>query len=131
MPFALARGRLFDHSLARESAKNQSFEERIAGEAVGAMHARRGSLSRSIQAGKGSAALQICFHPTDHIMRGGANRRQVARQVQAAAQAGLVNSREALLQKFLALFGHVQVNVGALGALHLADNGARHHIARS
>ncbi len=63
-------------------------------------------------------------------MRRGANGRDIAREVDAVAHAGGVNARETFLDEAFGLGGHVQINVFAVGAVHLADNGAGDDIAR-
>ncbi len=63
-------------------------------------------------------------------MRRGTNGRQIACQVQTIPETRLVNPREAFSQEFFALLGHVQINVRALRALHLADQRAGHDVAR-
>ena len=130
LSLAFSRGCFFHHGLARERAKHQPFEQGIAGQPVGSVDASRSRFSRGIQPGKGSAALQIGLYSAHHVVCRGAHRSQVACQVQSKTLASLVNSGEAFRQELLALLCQVQVNVCALRALHLADDGACHHVAR-
>src|SRR5437762_10537594 len=64
-------------------------------------------------------------------MGGRADRGHIAGEIQAVAETRFVDSREALLQKFFVLRSHVEIDVAALRSMHLGDNGARHHVARS
>ena len=120
--------RILHHRLPGPRAEDQPFEQGIACQPVGSVHARCGRLSRGIQTGQGSPAPQVGLHAAHHVVRRGANRRNVGRQIQTVAQARFVDSREPLLQKFLALLGHVQIDVLAVRAMHLSDDRSRYNI---
>src|SRR4029077_13952767 len=120
---------VFYHRLAAARAEDQAFEKRIAGQAIGAVDAGCGGFSRSIQAGQGSAAPEIGFHAAHRVVRGGADRRDVTREVDAVAHAGSVDARETLLDEAFGLGGHVQINVLAVGAVHFAEDGTGDDVA--
>src|SRR6266478_1958685 len=74
---------VFHHRLADARAEYQAFQERIAGQPIGAVYSGCGGFSRGIKAGQGSAAPEISFHATHHVVRGGADRSNVARKIDA------------------------------------------------
>src|SRR5437660_8052100 len=119
------------HRLAAARAENEAFEKGIAGKTICAVNSSVGGFAGGVEAGNGSASPKIGFDAAHHVMRGGANGGDVRGEVQAIFEAGGMNSREALLEKFLGLRGHVQIDVMAARAVHLADDGAGYDVARS
>jgi len=64
-------------------------------------------------------------------MSGRADWSQVCGEIEAIAEAGRVDARKALLQKFRGLGRHIEINVLGLRAVHFADDGAGYDVARS
>ncbi len=90
-----------------------------------------GSFSRGVEAGERSTSPEIRFDSTHHVVSSGADGRHVCGEIESIAEAGRVDARKALLQEFSGLGGHVEIDVFGLGAVHFADDGARHDVARS
>ena len=94
------------------------------------MDAGVGGFSCGVETGDGSVSPQIGFDSAHHVVSSGADRRHVGSEIEAVAEAGGVDAREALLQKFGGLGGHIEINVLRVGAMHFADDGASDDIAR-
>ena len=89
-----------------------------------------GGFARGVQAGDGSVSPEIGFHPTHHVVSGGADGGHVGGEIEAVAEAGGVDARETLLEKFGGFVGHVEIHVFGLCAMHFGDDGAGDDIAR-
>src|ERR1700722_9636914 len=98
--------RVFHHCLTAARTEDQAFEKRIAGQAIGAVHAGAGSLSRGVEAGQGSAAPKIGFDTAHHVMRGGADGSDVPREIDSVAHASGVDAGETLFDEAFGLGGH-------------------------
>src|SRR5439155_3698445 len=128
---AFVRRRVFRHRLARSCAEDESFEKGIAGQAIGTVNPRGGGFAGGVEAGERGASRKIGLHTAHGIVRRWTNGREVTREIQAVAETRGIDKREALLEKFFALRGHVQIDIRALRAVHFRDDGASHDIARS
>src|SRR5690349_10277919 len=122
--------RVFDHGLTATRAEDQTLEKGIAGEAICAMDVGVGGFSRGVKAGERSTAPEIGFNATHHVMRSWADGCDIAREIYAIAHAGGVNARETLLDEVFGFGGHVEIDVFAVGAVHLAHDGAGDDVAR-
>ena len=82
------------HGTTGPRAEDESFEQRIAGQAIRAMHARAGHFTRRKQPWDGRPPIEIREHAAHDVVRGGPDRDRVSRQVEAGAAAGLGNQRK-------------------------------------
>ena len=74
------------HRAARARAEHQAFEQRIAGEAVRAVHARARHLARGKQPGHRRAAVEIGFDAAHHVVRCRPDRNEIAREIEPCLQ---------------------------------------------
>ena len=88
-----------------------------------------GGFSRGVEARDGSVSPEIGFDSAHHVVSGGADWRHIRGEIETVAEAGGVDAREAFLQEFGGLGGHVEINVLRVGAVHFADDGASDDIA--
>src|SRR5215472_4173793 len=95
------------------------------------MHAGSCRFTGGVQAGDGGSSPEVGFHAPHDEMRGGADRGEVAREIQTIDKASRVDAWETLFEELLGLGGHVQVDVLAVGLVHFASDCASQHIAGS
>ena len=88
------------HVAGGARAVDETFEQGIAGQAIGAVDPGTGSFAGGIKSGKRGVAAEIGANAAHRIMRRGTNRHQVRGKIDVVLQAGAVNAREALLQAF-------------------------------
>ena len=124
-------GRVFCHGDTGARAEDETFEEGIAGEAIGAMDAGGSGFTGSVKAGDGGASPKIGFDAAHYEVRGGTDGSEVAGKIEAIAEARGVDAWETLFEELLGLGGHVEIDMLAVGFVHFADDGARDDIARS
>ena len=86
---------LLDHRPRRARAVNQAFEKGIAGQAVGAVDARRRRFARSVEAFQRRCALQVRGYAPHRVVRRRPHRDQVQRDVNVKGKAGGIDFREA------------------------------------
>src|SRR5712692_4608147 len=94
------------------------------------MHTGRCGLSRRVQGPEGSPAPKVGLHSPHRVMRRRTHGGHVGGEFETVLLAGGVNPREAFLEKFLALRGHVEIDKVTSRAVHLRDNGAGHDVPR-
>ena len=75
---------------------DHGLEQRIAGEAIGAVQAGAADLADGVQPAQGGGAIHIRADAAALVVGGRDDRDAVLRHVDAEAEAGLVNIREAL-----------------------------------
>ena len=128
----LFRARFFAHGLSSACAKHQALEQRIAGQAIGPVHAGTSSLARGIKAGERCATVQIGAHAAHAVMRRRAHGDQVGSDVNVVAHAGSVYARKSLAHPVSVEMRKVEIDHRILGSadFQLVNDGARHHIAR-
>ncbi len=95
------------------------------------MDARVGGFSCGVEAGKRATSAEIGLDSTHHVVCSWADGRHVRGEIEAVAEAGRVDPREALLQKFGGFGSHIEIDVFGLSAVHFADDGASDDVARS
>eukprot|EP01022_Parablepharisma_sp_SALTPOND_P004214 TRINITY_DN118_c5_g1_i1.p1 TRINITY_DN118_c5_g1~~TRINITY_DN118_c5_g1_i1.p1 ORF type:complete len:1641 (+),score=478.48 TRINITY_DN118_c5_g1_i1:3715-8637(+) len=114
----------------RRAAQYQAFQQRIAGQAVGAMQAGIGGLSHRIQAREVGAAGHVGDHATTGVMRRRHHRDGLAGDVDTELQAARLDGREVLGDEGRTLVADIQVHMIQAALLHLEVDGARHDVAR-
>ncbi len=124
--------RLFADGCAGARAIHQAFEQRVAGQPVGAVHSGTGGLARGVESGQAGAPVQIRAHAAHGVMRRRPHRDQVGADVDVVLQAGGVDAREARCQVVGIEMRQVEVHhrVGQVRDLELVGDGAGHHVAR-
>ena len=80
-------------------AEHQPLEQRVGGEAVGAVQAGAGDLADRPQAGQAGAAVAIDHHAAAHVVRRGHHRDGLAGEVDAERLGARVDVGEALAQE--------------------------------
>ena len=122
-------GRGLDHRLPGPAAEDEPLEQRVAGQAVGAVDAGAGDLAGGEQPGHRRPAVEVGLDAAHHVVRGRAHRHRIARQVEPGGAAGLGDVREAGVHHRRVEMLQRQEHRPA-GAGQLADDAARHAIAR-
>ena len=70
-------GELLGDVLAGDLAKNESFEQGVAGESVGAVQAGGGGFTAAIEVGDVGAGLEVGFDAADHVVGAGSDGNEV------------------------------------------------------
>ena len=109
---------------------DDSFEERVAGEAVCPVQAGASGFADGIEAAQRGFALQVGLHAAALVVGGWDDWDWFPCDVQAGAEAGLVNRGEARLDEISWLVGDVQINALGATAFHLRIDGPGHDVAR-
>src|SRR5579859_1788272 len=91
--------------------EDQALEQRVGGEAVGAVQPRRGALADGVEARDGGAPLEVRRHAAAHEVRRGHDGDGLLGDVDAPAQALLVDVGEALAHEGRLLVGDVEQHV--------------------
>ena len=120
------------HGLARAGAEDQTFQQGIAGQAIGAMNAGAGGFSRGVEPGNVGASFEIGAHAAHGVVRGRTNGNQVRRDVDVVLQAGGVNARETFLDVARVEMSEVEIDDRVLGSadFQFVHDGAGHDVAR-
>jgi len=84
-----SRGLVRSHRTSRPRAEDEALEQRIAGEAVGAMHARAGNLACGKQAGDGRSPIEIRPDAAHDVVGRWPDRNAIAREIQPSSSARL------------------------------------------
>jgi hypothetical protein len=79
------------------AGKHHAFEQRVAGQAVGAVQAGAGGLAHGVQARQVGAAVQVGDHAAAGVVRRGHHRNGLLGDVDAQLQAARVDVGEVLL----------------------------------
>ena len=109
---------------------DQRFEERVAGQAIGAVQSGAGDLAHGVEAGDVGLSIDVCAHATALIMRRGHHWDRLFGNVDAVLEAGSIDIRKALNQEWRRFVRDIEQDVISAAAFHFVINGARHHIAR-
>ena len=109
---------------------DQRFQQRIARQPVGAVQPRAGHLAHGVKPGDLRLAVHVRHHAAALVMRRRHDRDRLLGDVDAVAQAGLVDVRETVDDEPRRLVRDVQQHVIGAALLHLAVNGAGHDVAR-
>ena len=123
-------GRRCCNGLSGGAGEHHAFEQRVAGQAVGAMQAGAGHLAHGVQTGQVGAARQVGQHAAAGEVGGGHHGDRLLGDVDAQRRAVREDVGEVLLQKRGALVRDVQVYAVQAVFLHLEVDGAGHHVAR-
>jgi len=111
-------------------AADEGFEERIAGEAVGAVQAGAGHFAGGMEPGHRGASAHVGGDAAAEVVRRRHDGDGLLGHVEAVLPAGGVDVREAPLQERRALVGDVEIGAGVAADLHLVVDGAGDDIAR-
>ena len=117
------------HRPACSRAKDQSFEQRVAGQSVGTMNTGARHLTRGEQARNGRTSIQIGPHSSHDVVRRGTDGNAIARKIQPRASARLGNEREPRVDEVGIELRQRQVHRLARSTA-LADDRPRDAIAR-
>ena len=115
-------------------AEDQAFEQRVGGQAVGAVDAGAGGLSGGVEAGQSGAAEEVGADAAHQVMRGGADGDEVAAEVERVARQDGADAGKAVVQIDALDVAHVEMDDTGFsgGRAHaLAGDGAGHHVAGS
>lgn len=118
-----------DHRLRGPRPEHKSFEQGIAGEAIGAMDTRARHFPRRVERRQRGPGRDVCLHTTHDVVRRRAHRNGIARQIQSCLVAGGGNGRKPLMHPFGIQVLHRQEH-GTAGPRDLADDRTCHQIPR-
>ena len=110
--------------------EDEPLEERVRGEAIGAVDTRARDLARGIQAGKRCPALVIGLDTTADVVLRRGHRQQVGGRVDAELTAARDDRGKALLEEVAAEVAGVEEDVIGARLGHPAQDGAGDDIAR-
>jgi hypothetical protein len=110
--------------------EDQALEQRVRGEAVGAVEPGERALADRPQPGDAGAPVEIGADPAAHVMGGGHHRNGVGGDIDAEAQALRVNGGEMLAHEARRAVGDVEQHVLGPGAFHLEIDRPGDDIAR-
>jgi hypothetical protein len=99
------------HHLACSSAENESFQQRIARQAVRAMHAGAGSLSGREQTRNAGPPIRIRSYSAHRVVRRRMHRNRSGGYVHAMFQTCLIHAREATADESRIHVGEIQKDV--------------------
>ena len=109
---------------------HERFEQGIARQAIGAVQPGAGHLADRIEAANVGLAINVRQHAAALVMGGGHHRDRLLGDVNAIAEAGLVDVWEAINDEPGRLVGDVEQDIIGPALLHLAVNGAGDDVAR-
>lgn len=115
--------------LCAGASDDDAFEQRIAGQPVGAMQAGAGHFAHCIQAGNVGAPGQVGDDAAAGKVHGRHDGDRLLRNVDAQLEAARVDGREVLHQEFRRLVADVEIDVIEAPFLHLEVDRARHDVA--
>ena len=125
LPFRLGK-----NILDRGFREDQAFEQRVAGQPVGAVQAGAGGLAGGVEAGNVGARVQVGDDAAAGVVRRRDDRDGVAGDVDAQFGAARQDVREVLPQEFRRLVRDVEVHAIQAALLHLEVDGAGDDVAR-
>ena len=117
------------HGDGGAGSEDYAFEEGVAGETVGAVDTGAGHFAGGVEAGDGGEAVEICVDAAHGVVGRGVDGGGLLGEIEAVAEAGLVDAGEMVLHDAGAEVGHDQKHVGGAGAAHFADDGAADDVA--
>src|SRR6266480_5178543 len=98
---------LLAHGMSSARAEDPSFQKRIAGEAVGSVHACAGSFTGGEETRNIGASFEINLYAAHQVMCRRPDRDEIHSDVEVVLGAGLIDAREALAQMFGIEMAHV------------------------
>src|SRR4029077_5862812 len=112
---------------------DKGFEQRITGQAVSPMHARRRYLTRRVKPRDICLTVEVGAHSAESAVRCRANRNEVFRNVEVISHAAGIDAREVLLKFGSIEVGHVEIHKGIFRTahFHLMNDGTRDQVAGS
>ena len=114
----------------RRLAEHEAFEQRVGGEAVGAVEARLGDLARRIEAGRVGAAVEVHDHAAAGVMLRRDDRDRLLRDVDAEAEQLLVDVGEVARHEVRVAVADVEMDVIEAEPLDLMVDRAGDDVAR-
>lgn len=108
------------HGHCRSGAQDQPLEQRVAGEAIGAVHARAGDLASRKQARDAGAPGKVGVHAAAQVVGRGTHRQPVAAKVESCTRARLSDAGKAVCRPARIQVRQRQVHrtAGAFGLAH-------------
>src|SRR5579863_3273681 len=121
------------HSLTGTGAEDQTFEQRVAGQAVGAVDASGSGFTGDVEAGQRAATFEIGANAAHRVVRSGTDWDQFASDVNVELETSGVDARKAGFYVGGVEMSEVEVDDRVLSTadLKLVNNGASHDVARS
>lgn len=110
--------------------EHQSFEERVGGQPVGAVHTGARDLAAGVQTGHGRPSPQVGADAAGGVVRGRGDRDRLVDRVDAVGPAGRQDGGEAPLPHLGAEVAGVEVHVLGAVQLRLAGDGLGDDVAR-
>ncbi len=125
--------RLFAHGASSTRAEDEPFQQRVAGQPVGAVDAGTGDLARCIKSRQRGPRIDVCAYATHQVMCSRAHRDEVATETEAMLAKKAGNAGKALHQVDASDVAHVEVHrqeFAGAAAEAFTRNGASYDIAR-
>ncbi len=117
-------------SFAAASPIDKAFEQRVAGQPVGAVQAGAGGLAQCIQPGYVGACIQVDNDAAAGVVGRRHDRDRFLRDVDAQFETARVDVGEVFVQEGFALVRHVEEDAVEAESLHLVVDGAGNDVAR-
>src|SRR5690606_12940791 len=111
-------------------AKNETFEQRVRGKAIGAMQPAFGDFACGIETGQIGATVQIYDDAAAGIMLGRNDGDRLLRNVDIKVQQSRMDGREVMLHEFRRLVADVEMDIVEAEPLDFMVDGAGDDIAR-
>src|SRR5450830_1617513 len=121
---------LFKNVRRRRTRIDETFEQRVAGHAVGAVQAGEAGFADRVQAGNVGAPVLVDHHAAAGVVRSRHHRNRAFGDVDIESQAALVDRREVGLDERFGFVADVQVDAVDAQALHFMVDGAGDDVAR-
>ena len=112
------------------AAQHQAFQQRVAGQAIGAMQAGAGSFANRIQARQVGAPGRVRDNAAAGVMGGRHDRYRLRGDVDAEFKAARQDVGEVFLQERRTLMADVEVHMVQAALLHFVVDSARDDVAR-
>ena len=122
-------GELLSNIVAGTESKHETFKQRVAGHAIGAMQAGETGFTDGVQVGQVCAAAFVNDDTATGIVCRWNNRNAIPRDVDAELHAVGINGREMLLDELGGLVCDVQEYAITTKAFHFMIDGPCHDIA--
>src|ERR1022692_4230752 len=100
------------HVLSSPCSVHQAFQQRIAGQPVGAVHAGTSHLPSGVETGQGSLPAEIGAHSAHSVVRRGTNGNQFGGNVDVVLHARGVNGGETFAHAVGMQVGEVEIHGG-------------------
>ena len=112
-----------ERRLARDSAEDETFEERVAAEAVSAVEACRGNFAAGVEIFDICFRGDIGFDAADHIVRAGADGDEVFADIDIETVAEFAYDGESFGEVLFVEVADIEIDVGGFGFEHLREDG--------